>query len=224
METFDEIKTRWTAYDKELQNSLQLNIRLLNGWQKANSALQGLLRSVIIEMSIGIVTISVLGSFLFDHFSEMTFFIPALVLDLFTIFQVVFAGYQFATLREIDFSMPILVSQKKLATLRRQRIQVMMWTLILSPLLWVPLLIVTLKGLLGLNVYELFNTTWLLTNVLFGVAVILLMIWLSRYLAPRCQGSSVIEQLKDGVAGHELSEMNSFLESLRNFEQDQNGV
>jgi hypothetical protein len=218
---FDDIKTQWTAYDKELDNSMRLNIRLLNGWQKTNSAIQKLSRSAVIEMILGVLTAAVLGGFLYDHSLEMAFFIPALVLDAFVVFQVAFSGYQFTTLREIDFSAPILVSQKKLATLRRQRIQVTMWTLTLSPLLWVPLLIVILKGLLGLNVYELFDTTWLLTNMLFGLAVIPLMIWVSRRLALRWKGSALVKQLLDSVAGHELTEMNSFLENLKDFEQDE---
>ncbi len=216
----DEIKTQWTAYDKELGNRWQLNFNLLAGWEKAKSALQGLSRTVVVEMMVGLVIVAVLAEFLIAHYQELPFFLPALVLHAFVIFQVAFSGYQFAQLRKLDFSEPILASQKKLAILRRLRIRVTMWTLILSPLLWVPLLIILLKGLLGINAYETLDTPWLLANVVFGLAFIPVMILASKYFAPRWRGSAVVQGLMDNIAGHELRDMNAFLASLEKFEQD----
>jgi hypothetical protein len=217
----DEIKTQWTAYDMELGNRWQLNLSLLAGWKKAESALQGLSRVVVVEMVAGLITVAVLAGFLVAHFQELPFFLPALGLHAFAIFQVASSGYQFVKLREIDFSAPILVSQKKLAVLRRLRTRVTMWTLILSPLLWVPLLIVLLKGLLGINAYESLDTPWLIANVLFGIAFIPVMIWASKHFSPRWQGSAFVKGLMDYIAGHELSDMNAFLARLEEYEQDE---
>lgn len=217
---FDDLKSQWVAYDAAVQSNLKNTLNVAAGWQKANSALQRLSRSVVIEMIIGLLTLAVLGGFLFDYYQEPAFFLPGLILHLFTIFQVAASGYQFAKLKELDFSAPVLASQMKLARLRRLRIRVVMWTLILSPLLWIPLLVVGMKGLLGVNVYALLNSTWLIANVLFGLAFIPAMVALSRYFGPRWQGSALVKSVMDHIAGDELKAMTAFLKSLEQFEPE----
>lgn len=217
---FDDLKSQWVAYDAAVQSNLKHTLNVAAGWQKANSALQRLSRSVVIEMIIGLLTLAVLGGFLFNHYQAPAFFLPGLILHLFTIFQVAASGYQFAKLKEIDFSAPVLTSQMHLARLRRLRIRVVMWTLILSPLLWIPLLVVGMKGLLGVNVYALLNSTWLIANVLFGLAFIPAMVALSRYFGPRWQGSALVKSVMDHIAGDELKAMTAFLKSLEQFEPE----
>lgn len=219
---FDDIKNQWAAFDKKLELNLRLNVRLQrdSGLRKANSALRRMLLSVFLEVLIGLACAGALITFIGNHFREWPFLAPAIALNAFVVFHIVFGIYQLTVLRGVDFSAPILVSQKKLATLRLRRIRVTMWTLLLSPLLWVPLLIVMLKGLVGVNAYAILDAGWLVANVLFGVAIIPLMLWVSRRYAEHWQRSSFMHHLMDDIAGRSLNEATTFLDELASFEQE----
>lgn len=218
----DDFKDQWAAYDKKLDLNIRLNARLLQeaGWRKANSALQRLSRPIWVELALGVATASLTGLFMARHFKDLPFLIPALALHLFVVFQVAFSVYQLVTLNSLDFGAPVLASQKKLTMLRVKRIRVTMWTFLFSPLLWVPLLIVALKGLLNVNAYVVFDAAWLVTNVLFGLAVIPLMLWGSKRYADRLQGSPFIQSLMDDIAGHSLKAATAFLNELSDFERE----
>jgi hypothetical protein len=219
---FEALQTQWANYDQKLEANLRLNQKLLRDsvLSKTNSALQRLTRSIVVELFVGLATAIVLGLFIGAHLGEPLFLLPAILLHVFVIFQVAFDGYQWNTLRNLDFSAPIPEAQKKLARLRVQRIQVAKWTLWVAPLLWVPLLIVSFKGLFGLDVYATFSTPWLIANVLFGVAVIPLMIGLSRRYADRMNRSPRVQRLMDDIAGRDLTEAKAFVDELSNFDKE----
>lgn len=218
----ENLRNQWTDYDQKLEASLRLNREVLRDsvLGKTHSALQRLTRSIVIELFIGLATAIVLGLFIGDHLDEPLFLAPAILLHVFVIFQIAFNGYQWERLRNLDFNAPIPTVQHKLAKLRVQRIQVTKWTLWLAPLLWVPLLIVALKGLFGVNVYAIFSTLWLVVNVLFGIAMIPLMIWVAKRYADRMDRSPRIQRLMDDIAGSDLKLATAFLDDLARFEKE----
>lgn len=218
----DTLKEQWGTYDKQLEKSEALNLSPLqqSGLRMTRSTLSGLSLGVVAELLMGIVVVILLGLFIGNHLSQPAFLLPALALQLFALFQLVFALHQLVTINRLDYSQPILTSQKRLATLRIQRIRVTMWTFLLSPLLWVPLLIVMLKGLLGVNTYTTFNTAWLVSNLLFGLAVIPIMLWVCKRFAHYWQNSPLTQRLMDDIAGRNLSEAVTFLGQLARFENE----
>lgn len=218
----DDFKSQWNAYSQKLDQTWQLNVALLREtrWRQTRSALQKLALAAWVELFIGLALAMALGGFIAAHFMQWAFLLPALVLHVFVIAQIVFNGYQLTALREVDFGAPILLSQKKLADLRRWRIRVTMGTFVLAPLLWVPMLIVMLKGLLGVNAYAVLDTGWLMVNVLFGAAVIPLTLWVATRYRARWQNSPRVQQFLDDVAGRSLKEANAFLHELSEFERE----
>jgi serine/threonine-protein kinase len=217
----ETLKAQWAAYDQKLEASLQMNRALLREsvLNKSRSALQRMTRGVVIELFIGIVILILLSQFIAGHVSKLHYLLPALVLHVFVIVQVAFDGYQWSTLGSLDFDAPVPDVQKKIARLRVQRIQVTKWSLWLAPLLWVPMLIVALKGLLGIDAYAVLSARWLVVNVLFGMGVILLMIWLSRRYAGRINRSTRFQRLMDDFAGHDLNQAAIFLDDVSHLEK-----
>ncbi len=217
----DDLKEQWAAYDKKLDMSIQLNARLLreSSLGKTRSALRWLYPSIGLDLVQDLALVILLGFFIANNFRSPGFLIPALLLDLFLIFHLAFGIYQVVTLQSLDFAGPILDSQKRLATLGQQRIRVTMWSLLLAPLLWVPLLIVGMKAL-GLNAYTMLDTNWLIANGLFGVAVIPLMLWLARRYGDRWQRWAWVRGFMDDIAGHNLKKATAFLDELAGFERE----
>ena len=218
----DEIKDKWYSQEHEIDKGLTLNVFHLNTLRIANSALKKLSYEKITGIIIGLACLVFTGNFLFENYEDYKLLIPAMLLHAFFLFQVAANGYQFSILRKIDFSEPVLKSQQQYTILKRLRLQVTFWILLLSPLLWVPFLIVLIKSVTGINPYLILNNTWLFANILFGISFIPLMFWAAKYFSKKWQGYSFLKHVLDSLVGDELKAMNNLLEQLNSFEEDHN--
>lgn len=218
----EDMKQRWEEADRKLDASLRLSTHLLreSALGKAARATTRLSWLILPELLLNLGLVVWLGSFLADHFAQARFAIPALALDLGAIALVIAQGHQWVALRSIDYSAPVVAIQKELGRLRLQELRVLKWVMITAPLAWIPLLIVAVKGLLGLDAYVLFSGFWLAANVAFGVAVLLLAVWISRRYADRMERSPWIQRLMRNLSGYNLNAAAGFLSSLARFEEE----
>lgn len=219
---FDDIKNQWSAFDKKLDNSIKLNTLLLKevSLNKTNSYLRRLSVSIYIELILSFFVLMVLGNFMWNNLQEIKFLVPAISLDLFVIFLVHSGVRQLIAINSIDFSEPIITNQKKLESLKVRRINETKMVFLVSPLLWVPLLIVIVRGITGLDPYAMFSANWLVGNLLFGLAVIPLVLWVSKRYSHKFQSSSVVQAIMNDIAGRSLNEAISFLNKLSKFEEE----
>lgn len=218
-----DLQSRWADYDRKLEANLRLNTRVLReiNLDKVDSSLKRLSRSILFELVMNLGVIAILGLFLAGNGGEVRFLVPGIVLGLFSVWLAGDGIRQLVALHEIDYSASIVAIQKRLGALRAGRIRTTMWVVLLCPLLWTPLLVVSLKGLLGLDAYAMFDPAWLASNLLFGVAVIPLMVWGARRAAGRWQGSPFFQNLLDDIAGRSLVKANGFLSALSRFEAEE---
>lgn len=217
-----DLKDRWNDYDRKLDASLRLNTRVLRefGLNRVDSSLRRLVRLIIFELVMGLLAAVLLGSFIADHLGEMRFLAPAVALDLFVLYFIGWSIRQWVALGSLDYGESVVEIQRKLELLRIDRIRMTKWVFLLSPLLWIPLLIVGLEGLLGLDSYAIFDTAWLVSNLVFGLAVIALALWVSKRYADRLQGSPFVRRLMDALADRSLDEATGFLGTLSSFERE----
>ena len=82
-------------------------------------------------------------------------------------------------------------------------------------LTWVPVFILVMKAFLGIDVWHSFSRIWLLVNILFGLAVVPVGIWILRKLSARLN-----ERFLDELAGRNLTAASKFLADLVRFEED----
>ncbi|HEX5720418.1 MAG TPA: hypothetical protein VF179_29960 [Thermoanaerobaculia bacterium] len=216
-----DMKDRWNEYDRKLDASLRLNTRVLRefGLNRVDSSLRRLTRLIVFELLMGLLAAVMLGSFIADHLGEMRFLAPAVALDLFVIYFIGWSIRQWMALNSLDYGESVVEIQRKLELLRIDRIRMTKWVFLLSPLLWIPLLIVSVEGLLGLDVYAILDTAWLVSNLVFGLAVIALALWVSRRYADRMQGSPLVRSLVNALADRSLNDATGFLGTLSNFEK-----
>jgi len=219
----DELKTRWQEQDKKLDECIRLNQRVLREsmLNKAETALKRLSRLLWFELLLNVAGAIAVGSFIGDHFREPRFLVPALTIQLGLIALIIGAGRQLAAIARVDYAAPIVTIQKRLESLRAERIRTMQWTLILSPLVWTPLFIVAMRGLFGVDVYAAFSTAWLVANVVFGVVVIGFAVWVSRTYGDRLGRWPSIQRLLQDMGGQNLAVAREFVQSLSRFAEDQ---
>jgi hypothetical protein len=214
---FEEMQQQWTAQDQTPDPVIQINLGELRGSHvyAAATALQRLTRSLGLELVVNAIVMLVLSSFVSNHLREPRFLAPALLLHGCAIALVAANIRQLVLLRRVDYAGPIVAMQRTLATLRLSRIRTTKWTFVVAPLLWVPMLITGLRGLLGVDAYWFLDAGWIAVNILFGVAVIPLTLWLARLF----RGSRLLQRIADSFAGQSLNDAKAFLDQVARFER-----
>ena len=219
----EELKLNWAAHDQKLDTIIRLNLRLLNATKlnKTRSALQRLMAFLVLNLAVNFVVVVCLGSFIADHITAPRFVIPAFALDVFALLLMASSVRQLVLAGGVDYSGPVAGIQKKMERLRIHKIKETKWTLVVATLIWTPLQIVALKAFLGLDAYSLFGPAYLAWNVMVGIAVIALAIWVSKRYATRLERSSIVQGLMDTFAGYNLNAATQSLRNLEDFEKEE---
>jgi len=222
MMELDELKQKWAEHDRKLEVNIRLTRQLLTATKmnRARSALQRLAVFLALESVVALAVIIVLGSFIGDHIAMVRFAVPAAALDLFEIATLIVLIQQIRLALYIDYSNPVAAIQKQLESLRMLHIRQFQWTLLLAPLLWTPLLIVALEGFLLVDAYKTVGAAYLLANLLVGLAIIPLAIYLSKKFGDRMDTSPKIQWLMKGLSGYNLNAASDFLATLSEFEEE----
>ncbi len=218
----DEMQKRWLAQDKKLDAVLRLTLRATE-LQRARSALQRFRASLLLEMALNALVLAGLGAFLGLHHAEWRFAVPALVLDVAAVALFASTVRQWVLASDVDYQEPVTVSQRRLEGLRVLRIRVTQWVLLLSPLLWTPLFILALRVLFGIDAYRTLGIPYLLVNLAFGMAFVLLMRWAARRWAQRPRHSGWVRRWAEALAGTSLTAALGQLASIADFERESEG-
>jgi hypothetical protein len=217
------LKEKWAEYDRKLDVSIRLNRQLLMAanMNRLRSPLRRFAFSVGLGGLIGLIGPVILGQFIYQHWAEPRFALPAVVLHAWVIASVAASIRQMVMALRIDYDKPIAVIQKQLESLRVLRIRVTQWALLTGQVVWwIPFLIVALKGLWDLDAYKLFGTAFLLTNLAVGLAIIPLAIWASKKFGDRMGRSPIIQRLMRELAGYNLNAATARLATLSEFENE----
>jgi hypothetical protein len=227
----EDLKTRLAEQDAKLDQVLRLNTTAVRELQlaKTRSSLRWLVPGVVFELVMTIVAVVWLGNFIYGHLWEPRFLLPAVLVD---VCMIVFLGScigQLARIASLDYSLPVVAVQKELGKLRILRIRTTKWVMTLSFVLWFPVLLVLFEGLLGVDLWRILGTisnrngsffAWVVGNVLFGLAVALVLIWVSHRYARRMDRSPAIQRLMDHLAGHSLTRALGSLDAILRFEAE----
>jgi len=226
MTDLDGLKAEWATRDMALAAAIRNNGNLLrtlhidrqldtlrraNAWRNG-----GFVARIIISLGV----MALLGAFIGRHFGEWRFVVPAALLHLWTIVDMVVAIRQHRALRAIDFGRPPAEVQQDLATLRIQRAQSLTWRLLTGQILWwIPFAIVLFKGLLGVDLYAAspFIRTFMAINVVAGLVFIPLALFAGRRIGPMLAGSSFSRTLIDYVNGRYLVAALAAAEQIKEF-------
>lgn len=219
---FDTLQRRWDSLNETLDTRLQQQNQALRTLtlQTVQRAVQRHSWSLSAEVIITIPVLLLLGSFLAAYSAEPRFFIPALVLQVFTIVQLAIHIHKLTVLRSLNYSEPVVTLQKQLAALRVGWQRRLIWLYACLPLLWPPLLIVAMQGLLGLDAYALLGLPYLGVNLLVGLACVPLVLWLARFLAPKVEHVPALRRLADDLTGRSMREALDALDAAVAFERE----
>ncbi len=231
----DDLKNRLAEQNAKLDQILHLNATAVREVQlkKTKSSLRWLVMGVVVELALAIVAVVWLGDFISGHLREPKFLLPALLIDICGIALVGACIRQLVLVGNLNYSLPVVAVQKELGKLRILRIRTTKWTIVLSFVLWSPVIVVLLEGLLGVDLWRILGAiqaqngnfvAWIVGNVLVGLAVALVMIWLWNRYANRVNPPRAIRSLMDDFAGRSLTRALSSLDSIVQFEAEPQGA
>ena len=217
----DDMKQAWQAQDHKLDTLLRLNKRALRAatQARAQTALRRLTWLLGLELAVLIPTAILLGLFAATHRTDARFLVLALVLLVCAVGLIVSAIRQLEGIRRLDHEQSVVTLQKQIETLRIQRIRTTKLALLLGPLLWVPVLIVLVRGMFGVDLFTTETRHWIIANLAFGVLVILLAFWASRRYGERMSHSPILQRLMRDLAGHSLNQATAYLHELEQLDR-----
>jgi hypothetical protein len=222
MVEMDDLRKTWAEYDRKLDTNIRLSRQLLRATKlnRVRSPMRRLAFFLGLESIIQFAVVAALGNFIYQHIATMRFALPAAALDVGAMALLSSMIRQLTLVLQIDYDKPIAIIQKQLGDLRVLGIRCIQGIFLVATLAWTPLLIVTLKGFLGLDAYRLFGVPYLVANLLVGLAIIPLGIWLSKKFSDRMGRSPFIQRLMKDLAGYNLNAAAGFLASLSEFEDE----
>ena len=222
MVEMDDLRKTWAEYDRKLDTNIRLSRQLLvaTNLNRVRSPLRRLAFFLGVESLIQFAVVVALGSFIYENMATPRFALAGAALDVFAIAILIAMMRQIAGALQIDYDKPIAVIQKQLGKLRVLRIRYIQGIFLVATLVWTPLLIVALKEFWGLDAYRLFGTAYLVANVLVGVAIIPLAIWLSKKFGDRMGRSPMIQRFMRDLAGYNLNAATGSLATLAKFEEE----
>jgi hypothetical protein len=222
MVDLDELREKWAELDRKFDMNIRLNRQLLSATKlnQTQSAMRRLSVYMGVELVAWFAIIVALGNFVYEQISVARFGLPAVALDVYSIGMAIALTRQIAAARQIDYSQPIATIQRKVEALRVLRIRSTQWAVLAGVAVWAPFLIVVSKAAFGADVYQVFGPAWLWSNVLFGLALIPLTLWVSKTFGDRMVSSPWLRRIMRDLAGRNLNAAAGFLAILKQFEEE----
>jgi hypothetical protein len=213
---FDELKRAWDEYDRKLETRSQLNTRLVQSsiFGKTERPLKRLSQLLSAELLLCVVAAVWLLWSVWHRAAESLFLVPAAALDMCAIALVIAAIRQIASVSRIDYSAPVVATQKQLESMRIERMRTTKWALLLAPPAWTPFVVVAMKSLFDVSVFGVFGTSWFAISLVFSLLVIAAGIRVSKRYATSINRSSLLQRLMQDIAGQNLTAAAGFVRSI----------
>lgn len=222
----NDLKNIWQSHDKKLDENIRLNKEILKkmNLEKTHSEIQRFSVTPYLGLIVGLLTLIYLSGFIYHHTGMPRFLIPAGLIAGFALFQMLFSIYQTSMLRTINYEVPVTGIQKKLMSLSVSRIRYLTITRFAYPLLWLPVIIVALQGIWGIDFYGELNWQWFTIQISLGAAFSIFGIWLSFAYALNKVRSPLLQKLLENIATYDITGQNlitaaGYLAEIKSFEK-----
>ncbi len=200
----DELKRKWTEYDKKLNENLKLNENVLRkmNLDKSRNKIRKHIILEVINIGIQFPMAIFLSYISIQLLNEPEFSIPGFIALLLLLYSIISSAIKTNVFLKMDYyNFPITELQKQLTDLKTTFLWFRKIELIFLPLLIVSIIPILLKSLAGINVYE--NLFVLLS----GVALLLVFSYSVAYFS-NCS------------LNRRLKESKMYLKEIENFKKE----
>jgi len=222
MSELDEMKQAWKEQGRRLAQLEALNLDTLRAVRTAavGSDLRRWRWLPALELAMGVVAQLWLVRFIEGVLGAPLLVGSGVALLVAALLGTIVAARQLIVVSAIDYAAPVAEVQARLERLRTLRIRATRWTLLLSPLLWTPLALVSGRALLGVDLQRAMGWPWVLANLALGYALIPLGLSALALASRRWAESPAWRRLRDDVAGRSLARALRSLEEIAAFRRE----
>jgi hypothetical protein len=168
------------------------------------------------QIALGVALLVMVAPFWWAHRGEPALLVAGLVLHAYAVLMIALGVRVILAVRALDLDAPVVEIQRALARLRRS--YVMTGFVVGMPwwLLWIPLVMVVF----GVDLVTFGSPTWLVVNLIIGVAGIAGTLWYFRHLWLEPKGSERRRGVEDSFSGKSFRSAQGFLDEIARFERE----
>ncbi len=199
----DVLRGQWHALDDRLDASLELDVAALRRTlsDRMRSAFRRHSRWLFVSLIFDAAAVAALLVFTFAQGGDLPYLLSAIALLLGLSVQVATDINEWRVLRRLDFDAPVVEVRASIAGVRSRRLRTTGMILLLAVALWTPFVLVTFRGVFGIDLYRALPWSVLAANFALGIAIIPLGFWLGRMIDRHFRDSSGYAQFIDDAAG-----------------------
>ncbi len=221
--TIDDLKFAINEVERRIDTEATVSASAKRAWaslHRSERALRPLSRTLSWELSATAIAVVLLIAFLGRYGAAPAFAVSGAVLLAFEIAHLVATIRQMVVFSKLDFAGPVVALQSEMAELSALRSQVTRAILLLSPLMWPPILLVGVAVLFDLDASAVVSTPWFIWNVVFGVAVLLGGLGMLRERPAWMRNSAVLRSASDHLTGATLRRALALADEAATFEAE----
>ena len=222
----DDFKERWLSQDRRIDEILRINQGLQFRAQLTGPRvwLRWFRFGALFEILLGLLCLFGSGSFIYKHFGELRFLVPAVALHLWLIGTTGAAISRYVRAQLIDYSAPVLAIQRQVEALRLFTVRSLRLLFATGCVVWgVPIAIIACRAVFGIDLYAVFGARALIEYTIgsatFGLAVVKLCTlwasWVERPASPIW-----LRESARAFSGYSLNRAADQLQKIQAFEQE----
>ncbi|OZB60421.1 MAG: hypothetical protein B7X39_07245 [Lysobacterales bacterium 14-68-21] len=222
----DEMKLAWQALDQRLAKQQALNLRLLRdqGMDRLRRGLRPLVWGQSVQLAFGVAFMLFGIDFWATHPERLHTVAWGVSVQLFGMLMVLSSGRVLHLVQQVDYGLPVLDIQQRLARLRAWRVRVEAPVFsVVGAVVWIPLVLILIQRgwdeMQGRPAYFLDRPEFagVLPHLFLGALASLLLVGLAYVLLRRF---GRLRWLHDQFAGSAVRRAESELEAIARFERE----
>ena len=217
----DALRAGWNHSQRQLDTSLTLDADTLRAaLRRRTGAAFRRHRGWLLASLIGAaLCFAALVAFIVSHFDDSIYRLLATPLALLALAELAVDWRQWRALARLDLGAPVLQVQTTLDELRGRLLRLATWVLLSSVLLWLPLILVLVKGLTGTDLLDYLHPSVVYVNLLVGVLFVPIALLVMRWVSWRYRQRPGFERFLDDVAGSSFGKARQHFAAQHEFDR-----
>jgi hypothetical protein len=214
----DDLKQAVWSLDRRLEQGSTPSLELYKEQKldRTRASLRPLVWGHAAQVAFGVLLSVVAGSFWWRHSDEPNLMIAGVIVHVYAVLMIALGARVLVHIHTLNLAAPVLAIQKQLARLRRSYVTTGLVVGLPWWCLWIPFVMV----ISGADLVANTPASWLVLNLLVGIAGILGTLWFYRVLWYRPAHDERRRNVEVSAAGNSLRRAQKFLDEIARFERE----
>jgi len=218
----DDMKAAWATQGAQIDRLLDVNEQLLRDvtMRKVRSSLIPYLLWRAVEVAVGAAMTVLSGMVLSRHIEDVLYVTIVGAMFLFAVFMTATTLRLMVRALYLDHGEQVSDMQHAVAKLKLAEFHTLKWALLGGVVLWLPAILVLIEALVGADVLSQVPLAWLLANVAFGLAVLVLGQYLAKKYVDTKERAPWQQRFLDYASGRQLTAIGRHIDELSAFSRE----